>query len=150
MNVMRLEKRTGRVAKNDGLHTIVSEIPVSARVPRQHRDLFEKRQHSHGPFTIRIDTSSDAEVTLKLKNSSSFAEKVSYLGLVKRPKRLVLSNATAAPVREVKERTTQRELRSTLDLCNVFSRLVSNFSKLSSQLNKKLRTNQPTSFLSHT
>lgn len=87
-----------------------------------------------------------AAVTLNLKKGAFSAERINYLAHIKQPGGLELSNATIAAVRELKYSTTQTEMSSVLDLCNMFRRLVLKFSTVAASLNKKLRSDQSTTF----
>lgn len=67
----------------------------------------------------------DVGVTLKVKKWSLLAETTNYLGHIIQPGRLELSEAATAPVCELEDPTTQKELRSFL----AFVPWYANFSK---------------------
>lgn len=78
------------------------------------------------------------------------AKKNNYLRYIIRTGRLELSKETTAAVRELKHPTAQTELRSFLGVWKVFRRFGPNFSRVGVLLNKKLRKDQSTSFVSLT
>lgn len=88
----------------------------------------------------------DAGVTLKLKKSSFLAETISYLGHVSRSGRIEIRTATTDAFGQLKNPTTQTEIRSFLGLCNIFRRFVPYLSKVAAPLNKKLCKDQLKSF----
>lgn len=92
----------------------------------------------------------DAGVTIKLKRRSFFEEKINYLGHVIQPGRQELLEATSTAALELRNPTTQTRLTSFSNLCSVFRRFVTNFSRGATPFNKKLRKDQPTPILSLT
>lgn len=75
-------------------------MTLSARVPRRYHGVFEELQQSHGPLVTIVTALRDAGVPLELKHYCILSEKTKYLGYVRRPDRLKLSEATDATVRK--------------------------------------------------
>lgn len=75
-----------------------------------------------------------------------FAETINYLNHVIRPGRLEIAKTTTKAIQELQDPTAQTEVRSFLDLCNVFRRFLPNFLQTAAPLNKKLQKGQPKSF----
>ena len=69
-----------------------------------------------------------------------------YLGHVIRPGKLEVSSRTCEAIRQAKEPTTQTGIRSFVGLCKVFRRVVPNFARFATPLNRKLEKDQPTKF----
>ena len=86
-----------------------------------------------------------AGVTLKMKNCTSFSDKVEYLGHVIRPGRLEVDGTNTASLRNAKPPTSKTELRSFLGLCNVYRRCIQDFTKMAHQLNRLLKKGEPDS-----
>lgn len=97
-----------------------------------------------------LTTVRDAGITRKLKTCSLVAESTNYLGHVIHSGRLEVAESPTDVVRQLEDSTRKKETGSFLVLCNAFRRLVSIFLLLAALLSKKLRKNQPKSFLSST
>ena len=85
----------------------------------------------------------DAGFSLKLRQCSFFAQSVDYLGHVICPGKIEVASKNTEAVEGFKEPRTQTELRSFLDLCNVYRRFVPNFARTAAPLNALLRKGCP-------
>lgn len=81
----------------------------------------------------------EAEVTLMLKKRKLFAGKIDLPGGGIRPGRLGLVERPKTAVKNRENLMTQTELRSFLNLCDVFWWFVPNFASVCGLFNKTLR-----------
>lgn len=79
---------------------------------------------------------SEAGMTLKLKECHLFSDATDYLTHVITPDHLHVPAKTRHTIRELEYMTNTTEVRSVLDLCNVYLRLTSNFAREGLPLNK--------------
>lgn len=82
--------------------------------------------------------------SLKLGTCELFTNSVKYFGHVIRPGQLLIDEARLHSSNEAKHSTTQTELRSFLELSNVYRRFISGFIRIAGPLNKVLKKGQPT------
>lgn len=102
--------------------------------------IFSKTPHEHAAYTKRFSKLlKKNSVTLKLKKSAFFTNRIDYFGHVIKPGRLDNANCIADVVSELTVPTTVTELRSFLGLSNVFRHLVLILAGISSPLSKWLR-----------
>lgn len=87
-----------------------------------------------------------AGVTLKLKKYFFLHNLSDYLGHPIIPVPLEVAPEAKASIGKLKQPTNVTDLRSVLELCNVFRRFVANFSRISAALNRNLRKVKPTKF----
>lgn len=85
----------------------------------------------------------EARVPLSLKKCKLFGEKVDYSGHIIQPSRFEMAERTTNAAAKMENPTTQTELRSFLDLYNVFRQFVPNFACRTAPVNKTVRHNQP-------
>lgn len=84
----------------------------------------------------------DAGKTLKRQNGALFTNIINYLRQFITPGLLEIANHTTDEIREGKIPTTVTKVRSFLGLCNVFRRFVTNFTRISSPLPRRLNKTQ--------
>lgn len=89
----------------------------------------------------------NSEVTVNLKICSFLTEKTVYLGYNIQNEQLELSEEKDAAALELEKLITHTEWGSFFRPSHVFSRIAWKFSKLTSEMNKKLPKDHPTSFL---
>lgn len=87
----------------------------------------------------------DAGETLKPKKCSSFSEKIDYLGHIIRTGRLENANNTTEAIQQQKDPTNLSEL-GLFGPCDVFCRLVPNYSRILATLNQKPKNEQAKTF----
>jgi Reverse transcriptase (RNA-dependent DNA polymerase)/RNase H-like domain found in reverse transcriptase len=80
-----------------------------------------------------------AGLTLILNKCHFFKDTVDYLGHVIRPGQLSVTEKNTAALKDMTHTTTQTELLSFLDLCNVYRRFFKGFAKIAAPLNILLR-----------
>lgn len=103
------------------------------------------REHfSH--FRIILSLLQDAGVSSKLPKCYFFQASVEYLRNVIRPQKLESSTRTRDAITQAKPPTTQTRIRSFTGLSNVFRRLVTNFTRIATPVNRKLEKSQPFNF----
>jgi hypothetical protein len=74
----------------------------------------------------------EADVSLNLKKSELFRRKVDYLGHVLHPGRLAVAEEKCSAVAAWALPKTKTEMRSFVDFCNVYRRLVPGFARIAS------------------
>lgn len=85
----------------------------------------------------------NADVSLKLKESSFYFETNDYPGHDIRLRRPEIASRTPEAISKVKEQTKVTELRSFFEFCNVFRRFAPNLASLAALLNAKPQKDQP-------
>lgn len=101
-NAIRTEKLNENIPSSDGRHIPASKMTFSASV---HDDILFFSKNTNNPMAhLRqvLTLLRDAAATLKLKERSFLAKKISYLQQVIWPGRLEISEAINAAVRELK------------------------------------------------
>lgn len=111
----------------------IDDITIFLMTPKKHL------QHSYKLLKLL----KKAEMTIKMKKCSFFSETKDYLAYIVAPGKVHVATKTTAAIKALQYRAAATELWSLLGLCNVYRRLVPNFAKLNSPLNKKLRKEEP-------
>lgn len=141
-----LKKRTSTVPASDGRHILVSKAAVGLGVSLQYRVFLKEHQQAPEKLETSTATAARHKSNHLVEEVLYFRQKTSYLGHLIRQEQFKLSMAITAVIRELKDTTTQTELRSFLGFCNVFKLFAPKVSKVAALLNKKLGKVQPTSF----
>ena len=84
-----------------------------------------------------------AGVTLRLPKCRLFRTTVEYLGHEIKPGRLGVMDAHARALREAHFTTTRTQVRSCVGMCNVFHRLVPNFTRMAAPLTDHMGSTAP-------
>lgn len=83
--------------------------------------IFSKHAYKHIEHVRQVLTLfNDAGMMLILKKSKFFTDQINYLAHVIKTGKLQVADHTADAIRDLKTPTTIMEVRSFLDLCNVF------------------------------
>ena len=82
---------------------------------------------------------SPRRVTLKIAKCKFFTTTVEYLGHIIRPGKLEVDQTNTKSLREAKPPTTRTQIRSFLDLVNVYRRFIDRFSKKAGPLSELLK-----------
>lgn len=101
---------------------------------------FSKTPKDHDEHTrLVLLLLEDAGVTHKLKTCAFSTNRIDYLGHVIKHRKLEVANHTADEIQNLQVQTTVNQLRTVLEICNVFRQSVSKFGRITSPLSKPLR-----------
>ena len=102
--------------------------------------LFSKDYNSHlKDVEVILQALQQEGFSLKLKKCKFFEDSVEYLGHIIRPGELQVHPKNFKALSEATTPRTQTELRSFLEMCNVYRRFVYHFAKIAAPLTAMLR-----------
>lgn len=140
-------KRLWNLPKGDGCHIITTAMEVGTLMLGKHCHFLGNRPRASNLPRTGIDATVKCRHNAWIKKCSLSVEKIDYLGHAIQPRKLEIAETTTKAIRELQDPKIQTEVRSFLELGNVFRRFVPKFSKLTAPLNKKLRKDPPKSLL---
>lgn len=127
-------------------HLDTVQVVYVPRSPRWHDNRFQLGGRTHSTQWRNITNLTHVGVMLKIKKCHFFPGKVECLGHMINHGWLKMDKSNVTSLQDAQPPTKNKQLRSFLCLCNVYRRLIYDFTGLTRPLNKILRKETPYAF----